>query len=192
MFYPIYQNDSTYTDKNCLTKMSGVWVQVSEEVVDGDEEEGEDNDTETSTTVPNTCSSSNSNQNSAETQSTDLDCDLDDAPPTTTTTTTGPVDLTTVEDTSDAADRNKSSNDAVKVNEIHTFIANMLNSPLPGSKSEKMLYEAIDTFIPPDILDKIHEKQKEEAATSALESGGLSSVSKIREIFDDENSSDGE
>ena len=191
MFYPIYQNGSTYTDKNCLTKMSGVWVQVSEEVVDGDEEEGEDDDTETSTTVPNTCSSSNSNQNSAETQSTDLDCDLDDAPPTT-TTTTGPVDLTTVEDTSDAADRNKSSNDAVKVNEIHTFIANMLNSPLPGSKSEKMLYEAMCTFIPPDILDKIHEKQKEEAATSALESDGLSSVSKIREIFDDENSSDGE
>ena len=195
--------------------MAGVWIQVEEVVEDGATDD--DDDTETSTTtVPNTCSNSNSNQNSAdETQSTDLDCDLDDdAPLTTTATTAGPVDLTTtttVENSSNAADRNKSSGDVVKVNEITTFPYSTLFKS-SGSKNVKMLYEAMCTFIPPDILDKVLyglygqvDQQNEDATTSTLESGELSSTSNnethagdgdiitnIRDIFDDETSSDEE
>ena len=189
--------------------MAGVWIQVEEVVEDGATDD--DDDTETSTTVPNTCSNSNSNQNSAETKSTDLDCDLDDAPPTT-TATTGPVDLTTttVENSSNAADRNKSSGDVVKVNEITFPYSTLFKSS--GSKNVKMLYEAMCTFIPPDILDKVLyglygqvDQQNEDATTSTLESGELSSTSNnethtgdgniitnIRDIFDDETSSDEE
>ena len=195
--------------------MAGVWIQVEEVVEDGATDD-DDDDAETSTTVPNTCSNSNSNQNSAETKSTDLDCDLDDdAPLTTTATTAGPVDLTTtttVENSSNAADRNKSSGDVVKVNEITTFPYSTLFKS-SGSKSVKMLYEAMCTFIPPDILDKVLyglygqvDQQKEDATTSTLESGELSStsnnethtedgnrtVTNIRDIFDDETSSDEE
>ena len=194
--------------------MAGVWIQVEEVVEDGATDD--DDDTETSTTtVPNTCSNSNSNQNSAETKSTDLDCDLDDdAPLTTTATTAGPVDLTTtttVENSSNAADRNKSSGDVVKVNEITFPYSTLFKSP--GSKNVKMLYEAMCTFIPPDILDKVLyglygqvDQQNEAATTSTLESGELSStsntethtgdgnrtVTNIRDIFDDETSSDEE
>ena len=194
--------------------MAGVWISVKEVVEDGATDD--DDDTETSTTtVPNTCSNSNSNQNSAETKSTDLDCDLDDdAPLTTTATTAGLVDLTTttttVENSSNAADRNKSSGDVVKVNEITFPYSTLFKSS--GSKSVKMLYEAMCTFIPPDILDKVLyglygqvDQQNEAATTSTLESGELSSTSNnethtgdgdiitnIRDIFDDENSSDEE
>ena len=201
MFYPIDKNDCTCTDKNCLAGMAGVWIQVEEVVEDGATDDDDNGDTETSTTVPNTYSNSNTNQNSAETKSTVLDCDLDDAPPTTTAT---------VENSSNAADRNKSSGDVVKVNEITFPYSTLFKSP--GSKNVKMLYEAMCTFIPPDILDKVLyglygqvDQQNEDATTSTLESGELSSTSNnkthagdgdiitnIREIFDDENSSDEE
>ena len=214
-FFPIDKNDCTCTTgRNCLAEMAGVWIKVGEMVEDGATDD--DDDTETSTTtVPNTCSNSNSNQNSAdETQSTGLDCDLDDdVPPTTTATTAGPVDLTTttVENSSNAADRNKSSGDVVKVNEITFPYSTLFKSS--GSKSVKMLYEAMCTFIPPDILDKVLyglygqvDQQNEDATTSTLESGELSStsnnethtedgnrtVTNIRDIFDDETSSDEE
>ena len=178
--------------------MAGVWIHVEEVVEDGATDDDDDDDTETSTTVPNT----------------GLDCDLDDdVPPTTTATTAGPVDLTTtttVENSSNAADRNKSSGDVVKVNEITFPYSTLFKSS--GSKSVKMLYEAMCTFIPPDILDKVLyglygqvDQQNEDATTSTLESGELSSTSNnethtgdgdiitnIRDIFDDETSSDEE
>ena len=144
--------------------MAGVWMKVGKLVEDGATDD--DDDTETSTTtVPNTCSNSNSNQNSADEkiQSTDLDCNLDD-------------------DDDDDDD---------------------LPNPLCAVYCNR---PATTTAGPVDLTTTTVDQQNEAATTSTLESGELSStsnnethtgdgnrtVTNIRDIFDDETSSDEE
>ena len=147
--------------------MAGVWMKVGKLVEDGATDD--DDDTETSTTtVPNTCSNSNSNQNSADEkiQSTGLDCsNLDD------------------DDDDDDDD---------------------LPNPLCAVYCNR---PATTTAGPVDLTTTTVDQQNEAATTtSTLESGELSStsntethtgdgnrtVTNIRDIFDDETSSDEE
>ena len=167
-FYPIDKNDCTCTTgRNCLAEMAGVWIKVGEMVEDGATDD--DDDTETSTTtVPNTCSNSNSNQNSAdeEIQSTDLDCNLDDD-----------------DDDDDLP---------------NPLCAVYCNRPATTTTAAG----PVDLTTTTTTVDQ----QNEAATTSTLESGELSStsntethtgdgnrtVTNIRDIFDDETSSDEE
>ena len=162
-FFPIDKNDCTCTTgRNCLAELAGVWMKVGKVVEDGATDD--DDDTETSTTtVPNTCSNSNSNQNSAdEIQSTDLDCNLDDDD-----------DLP------------------------NPICAVYCNRPATTTTTAG----PVDLTTTTTTVDQ----QNEAATTSTLESGELSSTSNnethtgdgniitnIRDIFDDETSSDEE
>ena len=137
-------------------------MKVGKVVEDGATDD--DNDTETSTTtVPNTCSNSNSNQNSAdEIQSTDLDCNLDDD--------------------------------------------DDLPNPICAVYCNRPATTTTTTAGPVDLTTTTVDQQNEAATTSTLESGELFStsnnethtgdgnrtVTNIRDIFDDETSSDEE
>ena len=151
--------------------MVGVWIKVGEMVEDGATDD--DDNTETSTTtVPNTCSNSNSNQNSAdeEIQSTDLDCNLDD------------------------------DDDDDLPNPLCAIYCNRLLATTTTAAAGPVDLTTTTTTTTVD--------QQNEAATttSTLESGELSStsniethtedgnrtVTNIRDIFDDETSSDEE
>ena len=150
--------------------MAGVWIKVGEMVEDGATDD--DDDTETSTTtVPNTCSNSNSNQNSADEkiQSTDLDCNLDD-----------------------------DDDDDDLPNPLCAIYCNrLLATTTTAAAGPVDLTTTTTTTV---------DQQNEAATTSTLESGELSStsntethtgdgnrtVTNIRDIFDDETSSDEE
>jgi hypothetical protein len=166
-FFPIDKNDCTCTTgKNCLAEMAGVWIKVGEMVEDGATDD--DDDTETSTTtVPNTCSNNNSNQNSAnEIQSTGLDCNLDD-------------------------------DDDDLPNPLCAIYCNRLLATTTTAAAGPVDLTTTTTTV---------DQQNEAATTSTLESGELSStsnnethtgdgnrtVTNIRDIFDDETSSDEE
>ena len=172
-FFPIDKNDCTCTTgRNCLAEMVGVWIKVGEMVEDGATDD--DDNTETSTTtVPNTCSNSNSNQNSAdeEIQSTDLDCNLDD----------------------DDDDDLPNPLCAIYCNRLLATTTTAAAGPVDLTTTTTTTTTTVD-------------QQNEAATTSTLESGELSStsnnethtedgnrtVTNIRDIFDDETSSDEE
>ena len=143
--------------------MVGVWIKVGEMVEDG-----------ATDTVPNTCSNSNSNQNSAdeEIQSTDLDCNLDD---------------------DDDDDDLPNPLCAIYCNRLLATTTTAAAGPVDLTTTTTTTTTTVD-------------QQNEAATTSTLESGELSStsntethtgdgnrtVTNIRDIFDDETSSDEE
>ena len=163
-FFPIDKNDCTCTTgKNCLAEMAGVWMKVGKVVEDGATDDDDDTETSTTTTVPNTCNNSNSNQNSADEKIQSTDLDCN------------------LDDDDDD-----------------------LPNPLCAVYCNR---PATTTAGPVDLTTTTVDQQNEAATTtSTLESGELSStsnnethtgdgnrtVTNIRDIFDDETSSDEE
>ena len=149
--------------------MAGVWMKVGKVVEDGATDDNDDTETSTTTTVPNTCNNSNSNQNSADEkiQSTDLDCNLDD------------------------------DDDDDLPNPLCAIYCNRLLATTTTAAAGPVDLTTTTTTV---------DQQNEAATTSTLESGELSStsntethtgdgnrtVTNIRDIFDDETSSDEE